>query len=58
MLVLSRKEKQAILIADNITITVLEIKGNKVSIGIEAPGSVTVHRLEVVGKIRDSKGDK
>ena len=48
MLVLSRKKNESIVIADMvIEITVVEIRGDKVKIGIEAPESIAVHRREV-----------
>ena len=48
MLVLSRKKNESIIINDNITVTVIEIRGDKVRLGIEAPKDVTVHRREVL----------
>ncbi len=47
MLVLSRKKNESIIISDTITVTVIEIRGDKVRLGIEAPKDVTVHRQEV-----------
>ena len=47
MLVLSRKVNESIVIAGEITVTVLDIRGDQVRIGIDAPRSVTVHRQEV-----------
>lgn len=52
MLVLSRKKHESILIADNIIVTVVEIRGDKVRIGISAPTDVIVHRQEVAEAIR------
>ncbi len=52
MLVLSRKKGQNIIIGDNIEITVVEIKGDMVRIGINAPREVTVHRQEVFDQIK------
>ncbi len=52
MLVLSRKPGNQIVIADNIIITVVEVKGNQVRIGIEAPDDVVIHRKEVFEKIQ------
>ena len=52
MLVLSRKTGEKIVIGDNIAITVVEVKGGKVRIGIEAPADVPVHREEVFQAIR------
>ncbi len=47
MLVLSRKTGEKIIIADEITIVIVEVRGEKVRIGIEAPRAMTVHREEV-----------
>jgi carbon storage regulator len=47
MLVLSRKKNESIVICDNITITVLEVRGDKVRIGIEAPKNIPVNRQEI-----------
>lgn len=47
MLVLSRQINQSIMIGDQIEVTIVDIKGDKVRIGINAPGSVPVHRKEV-----------
>jgi len=52
MLVLSRKKNESIIINDNITLTVIEIRGDKVRLGIEAPKDVTVHRREVYDAIQ------
>jgi len=51
MLVLSRKKNESIVIDDDITIVVVEILGNKVRLGIEAPKEVPVHRREVFDAI-------
>jgi carbon storage regulator len=47
MLVLSRKKNESIVIDDKIVITIVEIRGDKVRLGIEAPKEVPVHRSEV-----------
>lgn len=47
MLVLSRKKNESIVINDTIVITVVEIRGDKVRLGIEAPREVPIHRSEV-----------
>jgi carbon storage regulator len=57
MLVLSRKKEEAIVIADNITIYVVEIRGDKVRLGIEAPKEVPVHRKEVYEAIKRERND-
>ncbi len=52
MLVLSRHKDESILIGDDVVITVIEIRGDKVRLGIEAPRSVPVHRREVYEAIK------
>ncbi|HZZ73664.1 MAG TPA: carbon storage regulator CsrA [Pirellulales bacterium] len=52
MLVLSRKKNESIIINDQITIVVVEIRGDKVRLGVEAPKEVPVHRREVYDAIR------
>ena len=54
MLVLSRKKNESIIINDDITVTVIEIRGDKVRLGIEAPKDVSVHRREVYEAIHGS----
>lgn len=56
MLILSRKQGESIVIGDCVTITVVELRGDKVRIGIDAPKSVSVHRREVYDEIQRSKG--
>lgn len=52
MLVLSRKKNESIVINDDITIVVVEIRGDKVRLGVDAPKEVPVHRQEVYEAIR------
>jgi carbon storage regulator len=52
MLVLSRKKNESIVINNDITIVVVEIRGDKVRLGVEAPKAVPVHRREVYESIR------
>jgi len=52
MLVLSRKRDQEIMIGDNIVITVVDVRGDKVKLGITAPRSMPVHRSEVYEAIQ------
>ena len=59
MLVLSRKKNESIVINDDITIVVVEIRGDKVRLGVEAPKEVPVHRSEVYQAIhRNDANDK
>ena len=55
MLVLSRKKDEKIIIGDSITIMVVEVRGDKVRLGIDAPKEVTVHRSEVYDAIQREK---
>jgi carbon storage regulator len=52
MLVLSRKKNESIMIGDDITLVVVEIRGDKVRLGIEAPAEIPVHRREVYDAIQ------
>lgn len=52
MLVLSRKKNESIVINNDITIVVVEIRGDKVRLGVEAPKEIPVHRREVYDAIR------
>ena len=52
MLVLSRKKDEKIVIGENITLMVIEIRGDKVRLGIDAPRDVAVHREEVYDAIK------
>ena len=54
MLALSRKKNEALVINNNIEVTVLEIKGEQVKLGISAPREVPVYRKEVYIQIQDS----
>lgn len=47
MLVLSRRSNESIVIGGNVTVTVLEIRGDHVRIGIDAPREITIHREEI-----------
>ncbi len=53
MLVLTRKSDESIKLGDNITITVVEIKGNSVRLGIEAPFNLRIYRKELYDRIRE-----
>lgn len=54
MLALSRKKDEAIVINDNIEITVIDIKGDQVKLGISAPKTVPIYRKEVFAQIQTS----
>lgn len=52
MLILTRRVGETIMIGDEITVTVLGVKGNQVRIGTNAPKDVTIHREEIAERIR------
>ena len=58
MLVLSRKKGESVIIRENIVVTVVEIRGDKVRLGIEAPEDVPVHRREVYEAIKRAEGSQ
>ena len=55
MLVLSRKRNESIVIRDDIVVIVVEVRGDKVRLGIDAPKEVTVHRREIYDKIKEDE---
>jgi len=55
MLVLSRKKNESIIIDDHIIVTVVEIRGDKVRLGIQAPKEVPIHRSEIYEAIQAEK---
>jgi len=58
MLVVSRKKNESIIIGDDITIVLVEIRGDKVRLGIEAPSNVSVHRQEVYDAIKRTEREQ
>ena len=58
MLVLSRQKEESIMIGDNIEITIVDVRGDKVRLGISAPRDVTVHRREIFDAIQKEKEEK
>lgn len=52
MLVITRRPSESIIIRDDIVVTVVSVRGDKVRLGIEAPKDITVHRKEVYEAIR------
>ena len=52
MLVLSRKKNEKIVIGNDVIVTVLEIRGDQIQIGISAPREITIHRMEVYESIK------
>ena len=55
MLVLSRQKEESIMIGDDVEITIVDVRGDKVRLGINAPRSVSVHRKEIYLKIQEEK---
>ena len=58
MLVLSRPRAESMMIGDNIVITVVDVRGDKVRLGIDAPTDIPVHRQEVYDAIQREKNAK
>ena len=54
MLILSRKKNEQIVISDDITITVLDVEGEKVKIGIDAPKDIKVFRKELIEEVKST----
>ena len=57
MLVLSRHRDESIIIGDDIIVTIVDIRGDKVRLGIQAPSNVTVHRQEIYDAIQREKSE-
>ena len=58
MLVLSRQRDESIMIGDNVEITIVDVRGDKVRLGITAPKDVPVHRREIYDAIQREKAEK
>lgn len=59
MLILTRRTGESVMIGDDVTLTVLGVKGNQVRIGINAPRTVEVHREEIYERIkREQRGEE
>lgn len=55
MLILTRKIGESLMIGDNITVTILGVKGTQVRIGVNAPKEISVHREEIYKKLKTEK---
>ena len=58
MLVLSRQKDESIIIGDDVEITIVDVRGDKVRLGITAPKHISVHRREVYDAIQREKKEK
>ena len=57
MLILTRRVGESLMIGDDVTVTVLGVKGNQVRIGVNAPKDVSVHREEIYERIKNEQTD-
>ena len=57
MLILTRKVGESVLIGDDISITVLSVRGNQVKLGVQAPKEVSVHREEIYQRIKQTQDE-
>ena len=57
MLILTRRVGESLMIGDDVTITVLGVKGNQVRIGVKAPKEVAVHREEILHRIEEAAAE-
>ncbi|HEY5733572.1 MAG TPA: carbon storage regulator CsrA [Gammaproteobacteria bacterium] len=58
MLILTRRVGETLMIGDNVTVTVLRVKGNQVRLGVNAPKDVSVHREEIFERIQQEDADE
>ena len=58
MLILTRRVGETVVIGNNVTVTVLGVKGNQVRLGVKAPKDITVHREEIFERIQAEQGQQ
>ena len=58
MLILTRRVGETVVIGDNVTVTVLGVKGNQVRLGVNAPKEIAVHREEIFERIKREQADE
>ena len=58
MLILTRKVGESVIIGNDISITILSVRGNQVKLGVEAPKEVSVHREEIYQRIKQMKDEQ
>ena len=58
MLILTRKVGESVLIGNDISITILSVRGNQAKLGVEAPKEVSVHREEIYQRIKQMKDEQ
>ena len=57
MLILTRRVGESLMVGDEVTITVLGVKGNQVRVGVKAPKEVAVHREEILNRIEEGASE-
>ncbi len=57
MLILTRRVRETLIIGDDVSVTVLGVKGNQVRLGVDAPKEVSVHREEIYQRIQQEKDE-
>lgn len=58
MLILTRKVGESLLIGDEISITILSVRGNQIKVGVNAPKEVSIYREEIYQRIREAKDEQ
>jgi carbon storage regulator len=58
MLILTRRIGESVVIGENVTVTILGVKGNQVRVGIDAPKDVAVHREEIFERLQQEQAEK